>query len=122
MNLHCIPVNTHTHTKLMETRARHTHFHDYYCFSSIPQNMKALDNQEYKVGPSAALLYPAAGGSDDWGKSIGIKYSYTIELRDRGRYGFVLPANFIVPTGKEARAFVHTVSRAVSQIKRSDDE
>lgn len=84
--------------------------------------MKALDNQEYKVGPSAALLYPAAGGSDDWGKSIGIKYSYTIELRDRGRYGFVLPANFIEPTGKEARAFVFTVSRAVAQIRRNNEE
>lgn len=79
--------------------------------------MKALDNQVYKPGNSAALLYPAAGGSDDWAKSIGIKYSYTIELRDTGRYGFVLPARFIVPTAKEARAFVVTVSRAVANIR-----
>lgn len=73
------------------------------------------------MGPSAALLYPAAGGSDDWAKSIGIKYSYTVELRDKGRYGFVLPAEFIEPTGKEARAFVHTVSRAVAAIRRTDE-
>lgn len=83
------------------------------------QNIKVLDNQVYSVGPSATLLYPAAGGSDDWAKSIGIKYSYTIELRDTGRYGFVLPANFIEPTGKEAKAFVFTVSRAVANIRRN---
>ncbi len=35
----------------------------------------------------------ATGGSDDWAKGVaGIKYSYTLELRDEGRYGFELPA------------------------------
>lgn len=83
--------------------------------------MKDVNNQVYSVGPSAALLYPAAGGSDDWAKSIGIKYSYTVELRDRGRYGFVLPAEFIESTGKETCAFVHTISRAVATIRRTDE-
>lgn len=82
--------------------------------------MKAIDNQSYTVGPSAALLYPAAGGSDDWAKSIGIKYSYTVELRDKGRDGFVLPAKYIQPTAKEAQAFVFTVARAVANIKRNE--
>lgn len=79
--------------------------------------MYALDHQRYQVGNSAQLLYPAAGGSDDWAKSIGIKYSYTIELRDTGRHGFVLPAQYIQPTGKEARAFVLTIAQAVSRKK-----
>ena len=35
------------------------------------------------------------GGSDDWAKSIGIKYSYTIELADTGNHGFILPASQI---------------------------
>lgn len=83
--------------------------------------MKNLDNQAYTVGPSAALLYPAAGGSDDWAKSIGIKYSYTIELRDKGRYGFVLPAQYIEPTAKEARVFCYTVAKAVGFIRRTDE-
>ncbi|XP_057375289.1 carboxypeptidase B-like [Daphnia carinata] len=51
----------------------------------------------YSVGNSAALYYPAAGGSDDWAKSIGIKYSYTFELSDTGAYGFLLPASNILP-------------------------
>lgn len=43
-----------------------------------------------------------SGGSKDYtyGK-LGIKYSFALELRDRGRYGFLLPANQIVPTAME---------------------
>ncbi|KAJ8249848.1 hypothetical protein COCON_G00230640 [Conger conger] len=33
----------------------------------------------------------ASGGTIDWTYKQGIKYSYTFELRDTGRYGFVLP-------------------------------
>lgn len=47
----------------------------------------------------------ATGGSYDWAKGKeGIKYSYTIELRDKGRYGFMLPVNQIIPTGEETWA------------------
>ncbi|KAK4007903.1 hypothetical protein OUZ56_013063 [Daphnia magna] len=37
------------------------------------------------------------GGSDDWAKSIGIKYSYTFELPAKGTYDFLLPASDILP-------------------------
>lgn len=80
--------------------------------------MKKIGELNYKVGPSGSLLYPAAGASDDYAKSIGIKYAYTIELRDEGRYGFVLPATYIQSTGKEAQAFIHTVAHAVAELKR----
>ena len=43
------------------------------------------------------------GGSDDWAKGgANIKYSYTIELPDTGRHGFLLPAKRALQTGKEA--------------------
>lgn len=59
----------------------------------------------YSVGSAAKMLYPAAGGSDDWAKGgAGIKYSYTIELPDRGQHGFILPAQHIESVGKEAHA------------------
>lgn len=80
--------------------------------------MKSVSQETYSVGPSGSLLYPAAGASDDWAKSIGIKYSYTVELRDKGRFGFVLPAYLIQSTAKEAQAFVMTVARAVADLKR----
>ena len=47
------------------------------------------------------LVDPASGGTIDWTYNQGIKYSYTFELRDTGRYGFLLPANQIIPTAQE---------------------
>lgn len=45
---------------------------------------------------------PAAGGSEDWTYgSLGVKYSFSVELRDTGRYGFLLPPDQIIPTGEE---------------------
>ncbi|XP_052060244.1 carboxypeptidase B-like [Mytilus californianus] len=56
----------------------------------------------YTTGGDATDLYPAAGGADDFAKGgAGIKYSYTVELRDNGRHGFVLPASTIIPSGEE---------------------
>lgn len=69
------------------------------------QAVKFLSGRKYSVGSAAKMLYPAAGGSDDWAKgSAGIKYSYTIELPDTGRYGFILPASKAKGVGQEAVA------------------
>uniref|UniRef100_A0A3B3TVF4 Carboxypeptidase A4 n=1 Tax=Poecilia latipinna TaxID=48699 RepID=A0A3B3TVF4_9TELE len=43
----------------------------------------------------------ASGGSIDWSYDVGIKYSFAFELRDTGWYGFILPANQIIPTASE---------------------
>jgi hypothetical protein len=71
--------------------------------------IKAVHGTEYVVGDSGDALYPASGASDDYSKSIGIKYVYTVELRpgdgdndDDQWYGFDLPAKFIKPTAEEA--------------------
>lgn len=49
------------------------------------------------------FLHPdqASGSTVDWTYSQGIKYSFTFELRDTGRYGFLLPASQIIPTAQE---------------------
>nr|CAI5848415.1 unnamed protein product [Callosobruchus analis] len=76
----------------------------------------AAGGPRYTVGPAGSTLYPASGGSDDWAKGVaGFKYSYTIELRDTGRYGFVLPANYIAPTAKEALAAVRVIVEAAQK-------
>ncbi|XP_015433604.1 PREDICTED: carboxypeptidase B-like [Dufourea novaeangliae] len=70
-------------------------------------------NSQYTVGNSATTLYAASGGSDDWSKAIlKVKYTYTIELRDTGKHGFVLPSRYIIPTAKEALAAVLVVADA----------
>lgn len=56
-----------------------------------------------------------SGSSDDWAKGVaGIKYAYTVELRDRGTYGFLLPATQIVPTAREIWAGIRAISRLVT--------
>lgn len=47
------------------------------------------------------ILDQASGNTIDWTYEQGIKYSYTFELRDEGRYGFLLPASQIIPNAQE---------------------
>ncbi|CAH1961121.1 unnamed protein product [Acanthoscelides obtectus] len=76
----------------------------------------AAGGPRYTVGPAGSTLYPAAGGSDDWAKGVaGFKYSYTIELRDTGRFGFVLPASYIQPTAEEALAALRVIVEAAQK-------
>jgi len=57
---------------------------------------------EYRVGSAANILYESSGSSRDWAKGEGgFKYVYTIELRDKGEHGFILPPDQIVPTARE---------------------
>ena len=59
---------------------------------------------------------PAAGGSHDWTKGVaGIKYSYTVELPDRGFFGFLLPAYKIIPVGEETLELVKSMAEDVMQ-------
>ena len=47
----------------------------------------------YQVGSSAKMTYRASGESVDWAKGVAnIKYSYTVELPDTGKFRFELPA------------------------------
>lgn len=55
------------------------------------------------------------GGSDDWAKGAAkIKYAYTIELRDTGRHGFLLPASHIKSSGKEAFAAIKAIAKEMN--------
>ncbi|XP_041469206.1 carboxypeptidase B-like [Lytechinus variegatus] len=57
---------------------------------------------DYFVGQSGPDFYPAAGASEDWGYGeLGAKYTYVIELRDEGKYGFLLPEREIQFTVEE---------------------
>ncbi|XP_034031806.1 carboxypeptidase A1-like [Thalassophryne amazonica] len=65
------------------------------------KELTSLYGTRYKYGSIINVIYQASGGTIDWTYNQGIKYSYTFELRDTGRYGFMLPASQIVPTAKE---------------------
>lgn len=64
--------------------------------------VKSKHGETYSYGPMSSLLYSAAGASPDWVyKELGVKNSFLVELRDRGRRGFLLPPDQIVPSGEE---------------------
>ncbi|KAM8974546.1 carboxypeptidase A1-like [Pelodytes ibericus] len=63
--------------------------------------LRSLYGTAYTYGSIITTIYQASGGTVDWTYNQGIKYSFTFELRDTGRYGFALPANQIIPTAEE---------------------
>ena len=92
--------------------------------SGFAEALGEVYGTEYDSGPICQTIYPVSGDSVDYaydnscvspvlaersegaanGKHSGIVYSFTPELRDTGRYGFVLPANQILPTSIETYA------------------
>lgn len=59
------------------------------------------------------ILDLSSGGSDDWAYDTGIKYSFTFELRDTGKYGFILPESEIVETCEETMLAVKYIANHV---------
>ena len=64
------------------------------------------------------LLDQSSGTSRDWAKGVPkIKYVYTVELRDKGEHGFLLPPEYIRPTAEEFFASLKAVADEVKRIK-----
>ncbi|XP_038575066.1 carboxypeptidase B2 [Micropterus salmoides] len=77
------------------------------------QKIKRYYQNNYKYGAGAKTIYLAPGGSDDWAYYLGIKYAFTFELQDLGRYGFLLPPSHIPKACNEALIAVKTVALKV---------
>ncbi|KAE9556717.1 hypothetical protein FO519_000123 [Halicephalobus sp. NKZ332] len=86
----------------------------------------AVHGTKYVVGNSGDALYPAAGASDDYSKSVGVKYVYTVEVRpgdgdndDDQWYGFELPPQFIQPTVEETLPALIAAAKRVQNVESS---
>ncbi|XP_054353250.1 carboxypeptidase A4 isoform X1 [Pongo pygmaeus] len=75
--------------------------------------LASVSGTEYQVGPTCTTVYPASGSSIDWAYDNGIKFAFTFELRDTGTYGFLLPANQIIPTAEETWMGLKTIMEHV---------
>ena len=75
-------------------------YKELYSLSSRAANaIKAYNNQPYKYGQTTKVLYPAAGGSDDWAYDNGIDLAFTYEMKGNG---FTLPKSMIQVACEEA--------------------
>ncbi|XP_018014531.2 carboxypeptidase A2, partial [Hyalella azteca] len=71
--------------------------------------LTAVHGTSYVYGNIADVIYVASGGSVDYTyETLGITYSFAVELRDQGQYGFLLPADQIIPTAEEFFAGFYT--------------
>ena len=78
--------------------------------------LEAVHGTKYEYGATSDTIYPASGIASDYAYGeCGIKYSYTVELRDTGRYGFLLPPEEIIPTGEETLAGVMALAKFILQ-------
>ncbi|XP_023341572.1 carboxypeptidase B [Eurytemora carolleeae] len=86
----------------------------YNLFMKGSDALTAVHGKTYEVGCIPCLLYIASGSSTDWahGDAL-IPYTTSMELRDTGNYGFLLPPDKIIPTAQEVWAFHLTVIREI---------
>uniref|UniRef100_A0A1A9VBS6 Peptidase M14 domain-containing protein n=1 Tax=Glossina austeni TaxID=7395 RepID=A0A1A9VBS6_GLOAU len=79
------------------------------------QRIAKKTRQNYRAAVTYEVLGIAGGGSDDWCRAaLGTPYVYTVELRDRGHYGFILPPDQILETALEGYIIVDTVAQAIN--------
>ncbi|NXG68688.1 CBPA2 Carboxypeptidase, partial [Baryphthengus martii] len=76
-------------------------------------SIQSLYGTKFTVGSICTTIYQASGGSIDWSYDYGVKYSFAFELRDTGRYGFLLPASQIIPTAEETWLGLKTIMEHV---------
>lgn len=83
--------------------------------------IRSTHGLEFNFGPICSTIYAAAGSGVDYVQDV-VKadYSFTTELRDTGRHGFILPPEQIIPSGEESPAgfkyLLQNMKYSVSQV------
>jgi len=75
----------------------------------MKQSLFDAGGMNYTAGPTSTTLYLASGVSPDYVYDRFNSPAFTIELRDTGEFGFILPENQILPTQIEAWAAFKTL-------------
>ncbi len=75
----------------------------------------AVHRHNYQRGPTYSTIYQVSGDSGDWAQETLGVLAFGFELRDRGQYGFLLPANQIIPNAEEITPALMYLTDWVSQ-------
>ncbi|XP_071574831.1 zinc carboxypeptidase-like [Temnothorax nylanderi] len=101
-------ISFHSYSQLLMfpygyTKAHLENYEDSYAIGTKSADaLKKRYGTEYQVGDIADTVYVASGSTLDYIKGVYHKpIAYVYELRDQGRYGFLLPPEQIIPTGQE---------------------
>jgi len=80
------------------------------------QAIKDTHGLQFVGGNVHDVIYPVSGSNMDWAyATLGIKYSYALELRDKGQHGFILPPDQIIPASEETWAGISTALRLIAK-------
>jgi murein tripeptide amidase MpaA len=80
---------------------------------AMQQLIQGVHGLFYDAGPIYTTIYPVSGSSVDWTYGEQDIFSWSFELRDTGQYGFILPANQIIPNNEEILpAILHLTNSA----------
>ncbi|KAF1824490.1 uncharacterized protein K489DRAFT_378909 [Dissoconium aciculare CBS 342.82] len=94
------------------------HGHRYSLMPACEENLFAGSSAGATTEPE-----PAGGSALDYFYHVrGVRYSYQIKLRDRGSYGFLLPREHIIPTGKEITNAVVFMADFLRDADNDDDD
>ncbi|KDR22871.1 Zinc carboxypeptidase A 1 [Zootermopsis nevadensis] len=111
----------HSYSQLLMVPFGHRHetADNYYKLleigSKAAHSLSQRYGTQYVVGSIINAIYEATGGSMDWAKSkLNVPYTFEWELRDEGQYGFLLPAEQIIPTALETFDSIITILKEVS--------
>ncbi|MDA1007851.1 MAG: M14 family zinc carboxypeptidase [Planctomycetota bacterium] len=69
--------------------------------AAIDVAIESAHGMVYTAGPVAPTLYVADGSAVDWLHETAEACAWTIEVRDTGAYGFIMPVSEIIPNAEE---------------------
>lgn len=94
-------------------------------FEALLRASKAIHEvhkQSYEVGGVCDVSYTATGQSLDWTyHELKAKWSFAANLRDQGVHAFLLPPEYIVPTGQELLAGLLDLAKFIAQKEKIED-
>lgn len=87
--------------------------------SSSRENYKVIQACEGNVAANGKVMPKLEGGGGsalDWFYAeLGVRKAFQIKLRDKGVYGFLLPREYIVPTGEEVLSAVEWFGKEMAR-------